>query len=31
MGAEELQDLLRRSHQLVVSKLPKKRQIGLLL
>ena len=31
MGAEELQDALRRSHQLVVAKLPKKRQIGLLL
>ena len=31
MGADELQDLLRRSHQLVVRKLPKKRQIGLLL
>lgn len=31
MGAEELQDLLRRSHQLVVSKLPKKRQTGLLI
>ena len=31
MGAEELQDLLRRSHQLVVGKLPKKRQIGLLI
>ena len=31
MGTDELQDLLRRSHQLVVSKLPKKRQIGLLL
>jgi predicted DNA-binding protein (MmcQ/YjbR family) len=31
MGAEELQDLLRRSHQLVVERLPKKRQIGLKL
>ena len=31
MCAEELQDLLRRSHQLVVGKLPKKRQIGLLI
>ena len=31
MGAEELKDLLRRAHQLVVAKLPKKRQIGLLL
>lgn len=31
MGADELKDLLRRSHQLVVGKLAKKRQIGLLL
>lgn len=31
MSAEELQDLLQRSHQLVVGKLPKKRQIGLLI
>ena len=31
MDAEELQDVLRRSHQLVVGKLPKKRQIGLLI
>ena len=30
-GAAELQDMLRRSHQLVVGKLAKKRQIGLLL
>lgn len=31
MATQELQDLLQRSHQLVVSKLAKKRQIGLLL
>lgn len=31
IGAEELRDLLRRSHQLVVERLPKKRQIGLKL
>lgn len=31
LGAEELQGLLRRSHQLVVSKLPKRTQVGLLL
>ncbi|MNL07289.1 hypothetical protein D3C87_1279610 [compost metagenome] len=31
LGAEELQDLLRRSHQLVVRKLPKRTQVGLLL
>lgn len=31
LGAEELQALLQRSHQLVVSKLPKRTQIGLLL
>lgn len=31
LGAEELQALLQRSHQLVVSKLPKKTQVGLLL
>lgn len=31
MGAEELQDLLRRSHQLVVARLPKRRQPALLL
>jgi predicted DNA-binding protein (MmcQ/YjbR family) len=31
LGAEELQGLLQRSHQLVVGKLPKKTQIGLLL
>ncbi|WP_137806110.1 MmcQ/YjbR family DNA-binding protein [Pseudomonas sp. G(2018)] len=31
LGAEELQGLLRRSHQLVVGKLPKRTQVGLLL
>ncbi|CAI8779792.1 MmcQ/YjbR family DNA-binding protein [Pseudomonas chlororaphis] len=31
LGAGELQDLLQRSHQLVVSKLPKRVQVGLLL
>jgi len=31
LGGEELQALLRRSHQLVVSKLPKRSQVGLLL
>lgn len=31
MTADELRDLLRRSHQLVVRKLPKSRQPGLLL
>ncbi|WP_419736214.1 MmcQ/YjbR family DNA-binding protein [Pseudomonas sp. COR18] len=31
LGAEELQELLRRSHQLVVAKLPKRSQVGLLL
>lgn len=31
LGAEELQALLQRSHQLVVSKLPKRVQAGLLL
>jgi predicted DNA-binding protein (MmcQ/YjbR family) len=31
LGCEELQALLRRSHQLVVSKLPKRTQVGLLL
>ena len=29
--AGELQELLRRSHQLVVAKLPKRVQVGLLL
>ena len=31
LSEAELQQLLRRSHQLVVRKLPKIRQIGLLL
>jgi predicted DNA-binding protein (MmcQ/YjbR family) len=31
MAAEELQDLLLRSHQLVVARLPKRRQPALLL
>ena len=31
MGGEELRDLLRRSHQLVVKRLPKRTQVGLLL
>ncbi|SDT14051.1 Predicted DNA-binding protein, MmcQ/YjbR family [Pseudomonas asplenii] len=31
LGAEELRELLRRSHQLVVAKLPKRSQVGLLL
>lgn len=31
LGDAELQQLLRRSHQLVVRKLPKIRQVGLLL
>ncbi|WP_095079000.1 MmcQ/YjbR family DNA-binding protein [Pseudomonas sp. Irchel s3h17] len=31
LGALELQALLRRSHQLVVSKLPKRVQVGLLI
>ncbi len=31
VSSEELQDLLSRSHQLVVRKLPKIRQVGLLL
>ena len=31
LGAEELQGLLKRSHQLVVSKLAKRTQVGLLL
>ncbi|MGV8917660.1 MAG: MmcQ/YjbR family DNA-binding protein [Pseudomonas sp.] len=31
LGREELQDLLIRSHQLVVSKLAKIRQVGLKL
>lgn len=31
LGDDELQDLLTRSHQLVVGKLPKKQQLGLKL
>lgn len=31
LSDDELRDLLRRSHQLVVRKLPKIRQVGLLL
>lgn len=31
LGTEELQGFLQRSHQLVVSKLPKRTQVGLLL
>ncbi|MGC5698707.1 MmcQ/YjbR family DNA-binding protein [Pseudomonas sp. NFXW11] len=31
LGAEELKQLLQRSHQLVVAKLPKRTQVGLLL
>ncbi|WP_312936036.1 MmcQ/YjbR family DNA-binding protein [Pseudomonas sp.] len=31
LGREELTDLLRRSHQLVVRRLPKRQQVGLLL
>ena len=31
MGDDELRDLLTRSHQLVVRRLPKKQQISLLL
>ena len=31
LGASELEALLQRSHQLVVSKLPKRVQVGLLL
>ena len=31
MGREELSDLLRRSHQLVVRRLPKRLQVGMLL
>ncbi len=31
VGDEEVQDLLRRSHQLVVRRLPKKAQVGMLL
>lgn len=31
LGREALEDLLKRSHQLVVGKLPKRVQVGLLL
>ncbi len=31
MGRDELRDLLQRSHQLVVRRLPKRLQVGLLL
>lgn len=31
LGADELRDCLQRSHQLVVRRLPKIRQVGLLL
>ena len=31
MGHDELSDLLRRSHQLVVRRLPRRQQVGLLL
>lgn len=31
MGRDELCDLLRRSHQLVVQRLPKRLQVGLVL
>ncbi len=31
LGDEELRDLLTRSHQLVVRRLPRKQQVGLLL
>lgn len=31
VGDDEVRDLLRRSHQLVVRRLPKKTQVGLLL
>lgn len=31
LAADELRELLTRAHQLVVRRLPKKRQIGLLL
>ncbi|MEE1924406.1 MmcQ/YjbR family DNA-binding protein [Pseudomonas sp. 148P] len=31
LGRETLQDLLKRSHQLVVGRLPKRAQVGLLL
>ncbi|SEP65326.1 MmcQ/YjbR family DNA-binding protein [Pseudomonas soli] len=31
MGRDELSDLLHRSHQLVVRRLPRRQQVGLLL
>lgn len=31
LGGDELRDLLQRSHQLVVRRLPKRQQVGLLL
>lgn len=31
LGDKELRELLTRSHQLVVSKLPKRLKLGLLL
>ncbi len=31
VGAAELKDLLTRSHQLVVARLPKRERVGLLL
>jgi len=31
LGDDELRQLLTRSHQLVVQRLPKRRQVGLLL
>ncbi|BBP65262.1 MULTISPECIES: MmcQ/YjbR family DNA-binding protein [Pseudomonas] len=31
LGDDELRSLIRRSHQLVVSKLPKRVQVGLLM
>lgn len=31
LGGDELRELLQRSHQLVVRRLPKRQQVGLLL
>lgn len=31
LGGDEIRDLLQRSHQLVVRRLPKRQQVGLLL
>ncbi|MFK8333278.1 MmcQ/YjbR family DNA-binding protein [Pseudomonas sp. BJa5] len=31
MGSDELRELLQRSHQLVVRRLPKRLQVGLLI